>query len=98
EIEKIGLTRPRDVLYDRINRRVDRMMEEGLFEEASALYPDRELAALQTVGYREIFDHIDGKTDLPTAGELINRTPRHCAKRRVSWWGRDNGIRWMEID
>lgn len=98
EIEKIGLTRPRDVLYDRINRRVDRMMEEGLFEEASALYPDRELAALQTVGYREIFDHIDGKTDLPTAVELIKRNTRHYAKRQISWWGRDNGIRWMEID
>lgn len=97
EIEKIGLSRPRDVLYERINRRVDLMMEEGLLEEATALYPDRELAALQTVGYREIFDHIDGLTDLPTAVELIKRNTRHYAKRQLSWWGRDGEIKWREI-
>lgn len=98
EIEKIGLTRPRDVLYDRINRRVDMMMAEGLLEEASSLYPERGLAALQTVGYREIFDYIDGKTDLPAAVELIKRNTRHYAKRQMSWWGRDSEINWMEAE
>jgi len=98
EIEKIGLARPREELYGRINRRVDRMMEEGLFEEAAALYPERGLAALQTVGYREIFDHIDGLTDLETAVELIKRNTRHYAKRQLSWWGRDKSILWKDAD
>ena len=116
EIEKIGLTRPRDVLYDRINRRVLQMVDEGLVDEVRSLVGYRDLAALQTVGYKEIFDwfdYLDGKvstegwtpttpgdgpvTSLDRAVELIQRNTRHYAKRQLSYWKRDNDIRWMEL-
>ncbi len=97
EIEKIGLTRPRDVLYDRINRRVVRMVDDGLVEEVRSLTQYRELAALQTVGYKEIFDYLDGNYDLDRAVELIQRNTRRYAKRQLSYWGRDKDIRWMEL-
>ena len=116
EIEKIGLTRPREVLYDRINRRVLQMIDEGLVDEVRSLTQYRDLAALQTVGYKEIFDwfdFLDGKvstegwtpttpgdgpvTSLDRAIELIQRNTRHYAKRQLSYWKRDNDIRWMEI-
>ena len=116
EIEKIGLTRPRDVLYDRINRRVLQMVDEGLVDEVRSLVGYRDLAALQTVGYKEIFDwfdYQDGKvstegwtpttpgdgpvTSLDRAVELIQRNTRHYAKRQLSYWKRDNDIRWMEL-
>ena len=95
EIEKIGISRPRDVLYDRINRRVIQMMDDGLLDEAEALYAYRDLPALQTVGYRELFDFIDGKCSLEKAVELIQRNTRHYAKRQMTWWGRDKDINWM---
>lgn len=97
EIEKIGLTRPRDVLYDRINRRVDQMFGEGLVEEARSLITDRNLPALQTVGYKELFESFDGLYDLDRAKELIQRNTRHYAKRQMTWWGRDKDIYWKEI-
>ena len=98
EIEKIGLTRPRDVLYDRINRRVLQMVDDGLVEEVSSLIQYRDLAALKTVGYKEIFDWFDGSvTSLDRAIELIQRNTRHYAKRQMSYWGRDKDIRWMEL-
>ena len=116
EIEKIGLPRPRDVLYDRINRRVLQMVDEGLVDEVRSLVGYRDLAALQTVGYKEIFDwfdYLDGKvstegwtpttpgdgpvTSLDRAVELIQRNTRHYAKRQLSYWKRDNDIRWMEL-
>lgn len=97
EIEKIGLTRPRDILYDRINRRVEQMFGEGLVEEARALAPYRNLSALQTVGYKELFEHFDGLYDIDRAKELIQRNTRHYAKRQMTWWGRDKDIKWMEI-
>ena len=116
EIEKIGLIRPRDVLYDRINRRVTQMIDDGLVEEVRSLTQYRNLSALKTVGYKEIFDwfdYLDGKvstegwgptspgdgpvTTLERAIELIQRNTRHYAKRQMSYWGRDKGIRWMEI-
>ena len=116
EVEKIGLTRPRDVLYDRINRRVLQMVDEGLVEEVRSLVQYRDLAALKTVGYKEIFDwfdYLDGKvstegwtpttpgdgpvTSLDRAVELIQRNTRHYAKRQLSYWKRDNDIRWMEL-
>ena len=96
EIEKIGLTRPREELYERINRRVLQMMDEGLLEEARTLLPLRELTALQTVGYTELFDYFDGKTDLDEAIRLIQRNTRHYAKRQLTWWRRDPAIRWIE--
>lgn len=95
EIEKIGISRPRDVLYDRINRRVIQMMDDGLLDEAEALYAYRDLPALQTVGYRELFGFIDGKCSLEKAVELIQRNTRHYAKRQMTWWGRDKDINWM---
>ena len=97
EIEKIGLTRPRDVLYDRINRRVVRMVDDGLVEEVRSLTQYKDLAALQTVGYKEIFDYLDGNHDLDRAVELIQRNTRRYAKRQLSYWGRDKDIRWMEL-
>lgn len=97
EIEKIGLTRPRDVLYERINRRVQVMMEQGLEEEARSLYQWRDLPALQTVGYRELFDYFDGTIPLEEAVRLIQRNTRHYAKRQMTWWGRDKSIEWKEI-
>ena len=97
EIEKIGLCRPREVLYERIDKRVLQMMDEGLLEEARGLREHRELPALQTVGYRELFDYMDGKTSLDEAVSLIQRNTRHYAKRQMTWWGRDKEIFWKEI-
>ena len=104
EVEKIGLTRPREVLYDRINRRVIQMVDNGLVDEVRSLTEYRELAALQTVGYKEIFDWFDWQegrgssvTSLERAVELIQRNTRHYAKRQLSYWKRDKDIRWMEL-
>ena len=98
EIEKIGLTRPRDVLYDRINRRVIQMVDQGLVDEVRSLTQYRDFAALQTVGYKEIFDWFDGTLEsLDRAVELIQRNTRRYAKRQMSYWGRDKDIRWIEL-
>ena len=97
EIEKIGLMRPREVLYERIDRRVLQMMDEGLLEEVRSLLPLRERTALQTVGYTELFDYLDGKTSLDEAIRLIQRNTRHYAKRQITWWRRDPTIRWTEV-
>ena len=97
EIEKIGLTRPREELYRRIDSRVLRMMEEGLEEEVRSLLPYRDLPALQTVGYREMFDYFDRKQDLDETVRLIQRNTRHYAKRQLTWWRRDPLIRWIEV-
>ena len=96
EIEKVGLMRPREVLYERIDRRVLQMMDEGLLEEVRSLLPLRERTALQTVGYTELFDYLDGKTSLDEAVRLIQRNTRHYAKRQLTWWRRDPSIRWIE--
>ena len=97
EIEKIGLARPRDVLYDRINRRVVQMMDDGLVQEVRSLAGYRHLTALQTVGYKEVFDYLDGAVSLDEAVGLIQRNTRHYAKRQLTWWRRDASIRWREI-
>lgn len=97
EIEKIGLTRPREVLYDRINERVVRMMDDGLVEEVRSLADFRHLTALQTVGYKEVFDYLDGNVSLDETVGLIQRNTRHYAKRQLTWWRRDASIRWLEI-
>lgn len=93
-IVKIGTDMPRDVLYERINRRVDMMIEEGLIEEARNVYPKRHLNALQTVGYREMFDYFDSKSTLEEAIELIKRNSRRYAKRQLTWFRRDTEIGW----
>lgn len=94
-IIKIGVDLPREVLYDRINRRVDTMVAEGLEAEARKLYPHRELNALQTVGYREFFDCFDGRVTRDEAVELIKRNTRRYAKRQLTWFRRDPEIRWF---
>jgi len=97
EIVKIGLTRPREELYERIDRRVDMMMDIGLVEEVRSLTQYREKPALKTVGYKEIFDYIDGNIPLEEAVRLIKRNTRHYAKRQLTYWGRDKEIKWLEI-
>ena len=95
DVIKIGTTLPREELYNRINRRVDMMVEAGLEKEAHGLYHMRELNALQTVGYREWFDHFDGTTTREEAIELIKRNSRRYAKRQMTWFGRDENITWF---
>jgi tRNA dimethylallyltransferase len=94
-IVKIGLQRDREELYQRINQRVDIMMEQGLLEEARSLYEHRELNALNTVGYRELFDYFDGKISLEEAVELIKRNSRRYAKRQITWFNRYSDIAWF---
>lgn len=80
-----ALTRPREELYQRINQRVEMMIEEGLVDEARQLYPYRELNALNTVGYKELFAHFDGAYDLAEAIRLIQRNSRHFARKQLTW-------------
>lgn len=94
-IVKIGTDMPRDMLYERIDRRVDMMVEAGLVEEARAMYPKRELNSLQTVGYREMFDYFDGTITLAEAIELVKRNSRRYAKRQLTWFRRDEEIGWF---
>ena len=96
-IEKIGVTRPRAELYARIDARVLRMMEEGLMQEVESLYPRRQLTALQTVGYKELFPVLEGEYSLERGVELVQRNTRHYAKRQMTWWARDTSIRWMTL-
>lgn len=98
KIEKIGLERPREELYERINKRVDAMMAAGLEEEARRVYPLREHNSLQTVGYRELFDYFDGKISREEAIRLIKQNSRHYAKRQMTWFRADQDIRWINPD
>lgn len=93
---KVGLNLPREVLYDRINRRVDLMVEQGLVDEVRSLLPYRHLNALNTVGYAELFDHFDGNTSLDTAISLIKQNTRHFAKRQLTWFNRDSRMQWFD--
>ena len=95
EIVKVGVDYPREELYDRINRRVDMMMAEGLEAEARAMLPHRHLNALQTVGFSELFDYFDGTISKEEAVELIKRNSRRYAKRQMTWFRRDKEIRWF---
>ena len=97
EIEKIGLSRPREELYSRINQRVLDMIRLGLEEEVRSLLPYRDLQALQTVGYKEMFDYLDGKYPLEEAVRLIQRNTRHYAKKQMTWWRRDDSINWIDL-
>jgi len=96
QMEKIGLFLPKEELHQRINRRVDSMMEKGLLEEVQSLLPYRELNALQTVGYSELFDHLDGKLSLDEAIEAIKVNTRRYAKRQMTWFRKDPSIRWLD--
>lgn len=95
---KIGLERPREQLYARIDARVLQMMADGLADEAKAVYPKRALNSLQTVGFRELFGYLDGAYDLPRAVELIQRNTRHYAKRQMTWFRRDKEIYWLDAN
>lgn len=95
-IVKIGLLWPREELYDRINRRVDIMVGEGLEEEARSVSHLRHLSSLQTVGYREFFDHFDGKITREEAIDLVKRNSRRYAKRQMTWFRRDESIHWVD--
>lgn len=95
KIVKVGIDMPREQLYDRINRRVEQMVADGLESEAQALYPRRALNALQTVGYREFFDYFEGSISRDEAIELIKRNSRRYAKRQMTWFRSDTAIEWF---
>lgn len=95
-IVKIGLNTDREVLYERINQRVDLMMEAGLLDEVKSLLPYRHYNALNTVGYSELFDYLDGKTDLETAIARIKQNTRRFAKRQLTWFRKDADTTWFE--
>lgn len=97
-IIKVGLSRPRQELYERINARVDKMFDEGLLDEAQSLYPLRHLNALNTVGYNELFRFFDGTMTLSEAKEKIKRNTRVYAKKQITWYKRDEAISWFHPD
>jgi tRNA dimethylallyltransferase len=94
-IIKIGLNLPREQLYNNINQRVDDMMRLGLLDEVKSLLPYRNRNALQTVGYTELFDHLDEKITRQEAIESIKKNTRHYAKRQLTWFNRDQSIQWF---
>ena len=93
----VGLEAERDIIYNRINQRVDNMLREGLLEESKNLYPNKKLNALQTVGYRELFDHLDGKTSLDFAIEEIKKNTRRFSKRQLTWFKRTENATWFDF-
>jgi tRNA dimethylallyltransferase len=98
ETIKIGLELPREVLYERINQRVDNMMEAGLLDEVKSLYPQRHLKNLQTVGYAELFDYLDNKCSLAEAVNKIKQHTRNYAKRQMTWFRKEENISWLRAD
>ncbi|NMB05520.1 MAG: tRNA (adenosine(37)-N6)-dimethylallyltransferase MiaA [Bacteroidales bacterium] len=96
-IVKIGFTRDREDLYDRINRRVDKMVLEGLVEEARGFYPMRHLNSLNTVGYKELFRYFDGDWSLEQAIEKIKQHSRNYARKQLTWFRRDNAVHWVNL-
>jgi tRNA dimethylallyltransferase len=97
-IIKIGLNRPRNELVEIIHKRVDTMLEAGLVDEVRSLYPNKNLNALNTVGYKEIFKYLDGEWSLDLAIEKIKTNTRRYAKRQMTWFGRDEEIEWFLPD
>lgn len=97
-IEKIGLQRPRPILFDRINRRVDLMMEQGLLEEAKRVLPYRTFNSLNTVGYKELFKYLDGEWTLDFALDKIRRNSRVYAKKQMTWFKKDPDVKWVEME
>ncbi|MDP4240834.1 MAG: tRNA (adenosine(37)-N6)-dimethylallyltransferase MiaA [Bacteroidota bacterium] len=98
KILKIGLNRPRPELYERINARVDEMMEHGLLQEAEQFYPYKELNTLNTVGYKELYEYMDGNWTLDFAVNMIKQDSRRYAKRQLTWFNRDKEISWFHPD
>jgi tRNA dimethylallyltransferase len=95
QIIKIGLKRDREELYERINRRVDQMMEQGLLEEARKVYPLKHLNSLNTVGYKELFNHFNGEWSLDFAVEKIKQNSRIYSRKQMTWFKRDKDIQWF---
>ena len=95
-IVKIGLEVPRDILYQRINSRVEEMRDNGLEEEVKKLITFKALNALQTVGYRELFDYFEGNISVENAFELIKQHTRHYAKRQMTWFKKDDEVQWIK--
>lgn len=95
-ILKIGINQDREILYDRINARVLKMMEAGLLEEAKTVYLHRKLNSLNTVGYKELFAHFDGECTLDESVDLIQRNTRKYARKQLTWFRRDQEIQWFE--
>lgn len=98
DIIKIGVNRPREELYERINHRVEEMIANGMVEEARKMYPMRELNALNTVGYKELFEHFDGTTTLEEAIYKIQSNTRRYARKQLTWFKRDETIQWFSLD
>lgn len=98
QIVKIGLNRPREELYARINRRVDLMMEQGLEEEARRMFPHKGVNALNTVGYKELFDYFEGRWPFNEAVERIKGNTRRYARKQLTWFRRDQSMRWFHPD
>lgn len=94
---KVGLNRPREELYQRINQRVDQMIEDGLIEEAKGLYEKRHLNSLNTVGYKEMFNYLDGEWSLDHAIDKIKQHSRNYARKQLSWFRRDKNIHWIDL-
>lgn len=97
EIIKVGFNRPRPELYDRINKRVDEMIKDGLEEEARQLYPMKHLNSLNTVGYKEMFEYFDGNWTLEEAIDKIKQHSRNYARKQLSWFNRDKSIKWIDL-
>lgn len=98
DIIKIGLKREREELYERINKRVDNMIEDDLLNEASSVYPFRHLNSLNTVGYKELFKYMDGEWSLDFAIEKIKQNTRIYSRKQMTWFKRDNEIHWFHPD
>tara|TARA_R110000868_G_scaffold121414_2_gene322124 strand:+ start:4618 stop:5544 length:927 start_codon:yes stop_codon:yes gene_type:complete len=94
----IGLEADRSIMYNRINKRVDIMIKEGLLKEAKTVYPNKELNALQTVGYRELFSYFDGEFTLEFAVEEIKKNTRRFSKRQLTWFKRDENTKWFNYE
>lgn len=97
-IVKIGLNREREELYNRINQRVDQMMADGLLDEVKSLIDKRHTNALNTVGYKELFDYLDGRWSLDEAVERIKGNTRRYARKQLTWYKRDESMRWFHPD
>jgi tRNA dimethylallyltransferase len=97
-IVKFGLRRDRAELFDRINRRVDDMMAQGLMDEARRVFPLRHLNSLNTVGYKEMFNVISGEWELPMAVERMKKNTRVYAKKQMTWFNHDADIHWLDAD
>ena len=97
QVKMIGLSMPREKLNERINKRVDLMMEEGLLDEVKAVHQFKNANALQTLGYRELFEYLEGTCTLEEAVEKLKTNTRRFAKRQMTWFRRDDRIKWLEL-